>query len=296
MTRATGTPAARGDNSPLTSRIDENHPGALADLAERTARLAGDMLSSRRSAVLADPSNITAKGSATDLVTALDRESEALIRNQIAAERPSHRFIGEESAGVETVSSGADGELTWIVDPIDGTTNFVRGYPMWCVSIAVWDGAGPLAAAVFIPTLAEMYTAVRGGGAHCNGETLGCSNPTSLGSIILATGFSYSPERRAEQVSGLATVMSDIADVRRSGSAAADLCFVAAGRVDFYVEVPLSVWDFAAGQLIASEAGALVETVAVPRLGPHVYGVSAGSPAAWDLGGDRLATACGLTD
>ena len=115
MTRATGTPAARGDNSPLTSRIDENHPGALADLAERTARLAGDMLSSRRSAVLADPSNITAKGSATDLVTALDRESEALIRNQIAAERPSHRFIGEESAGVETVSSGADDELTWIV-------------------------------------------------------------------------------------------------------------------------------------------------------------------------------------
>ncbi len=187
-------------------------------------------------------------------MTRADHASEELIVNTILASRPNDGIVGEEGSRV-TGSTG----IEWIIDPIDGTTNFVYGYPAFAVSIAASDRDGALVGVVHDPLRDETFSARRGGGAFCNDEpipTWTASPP--LDESLLATGFGYRPAMRAAQASLLADVLANVRDVRRGGSAALDLCSVAVGRVDLYYEAGLGRWDREAGVLIATEAGRLV--------------------------------------
>lgn len=225
----------------------------LLDLARRVALAAGELLvASHGSAERRDLARgATRKSSRTDLATDADRASEALVRSAILAERPEDAILGEE----EGETSGASG-LTWIVDPLDGTTNFVYGFPAWAVSVAVADGEGILAGVVVDPLRGETFEASRGGGAFLNGERLTLAIPPPLGEALVGTGFSYSADRRRLQAALLPGVLPAVRDIRRAGAAALDLCWVAAGRLDAYYEAGLKPWDWAAGLLVATEAGA----------------------------------------
>ena len=194
------------------------------------------------------------KSSVTDLVTEFDRAAENYIRERLSSERPRDGVVGEEGVDVPNTSG-----LTWIVDPIDGTTNFVFGLPAWGCSIAVTRGDTILAGAVHLPALRETYSAALGKGASLNGNNLTSSQSTSLHTALVATGFAYDSQLRSQQGALVAKLLPQIRDIRRSGSAAYDLCCVAAGTVDAYYEHGLSIWDIAAGVLIAREAGAKVE-------------------------------------
>lgn len=232
----------------------------LLETARSIAREAGLLAAKRRAegVEVADR-----KSSEVDIVTFADREVEALVRRRLAEERPGDGFYGEES-GASASTTG----LTWIVDPIDGTVNFLYGIPMYAVSIAAVEGEPDpltwraLAACVFNPASGEEYTATRGGGAFLDGRTIGVSQPASLSQSLLATGFAYDPARRVEQGRRLAGLLGRVRDIRRIGAASLDLCYVAAGRLDAYVERGLQPWDHAAGVLIAEEAGAVVLTPA----------------------------------
>jgi myo-inositol-1(or 4)-monophosphatase len=172
--------------------------------------------------------------------------------DRIRSERPEDSIIGEEGARTE----GSSG-LVWHLDPIDGTTNFVYGGTAWCTSVAVVDALGSMAGAVYLPVTQELFSASRGAGATLNGVPISCSDTEQLSQALVATGFSYDPARREIQAARLSRVIGSIRDIRRSGSAAVDLCSVACGRVDAYYEDNLNSWDIAAGELIAREAGAL---------------------------------------
>ncbi|MGW9168589.1 inositol monophosphatase family protein [Agromyces sp. NPDC055658] len=199
------------------------------------------------------------KSTPTDVVTATDRETEALIRSRIAAARPDDGVLGEE----DSMLIGASG-LTWVVDPIDGTVNFLYGLPGWAVSVAVV--AGPpepsswraLAGVVVNPSTGEVFEAFAGGGARLGDRALHVNEGVPLGRALVGTGFGYSAERRREQAEVLLGVLPQVRDIRRAGSAAVDLCALAAGRLDAFYERGLNPWDHAAGALIAREAGALV--------------------------------------
>jgi myo-inositol-1(or 4)-monophosphatase len=225
---------------------------ALADLARRAARAAGELLRAwsedARRQVIAGLA--TTKSSATDLATEADRQSERLVRGMILAERPEDAILGEE----EGASVGGSG-LTWIVDPLDGTTNFVYGFPAWAVSIAVADAEGVVTGVVHDPLRGETFEATRGAGASRNGVHLSARTAPPLREALVATGFGYSPERRRHQAALLPKLVPEVRDIRRAGSAALDLCWLAAGRLDAYYEAGLKPWDFAAGLLVASEAG-----------------------------------------
>lgn len=265
---------------------------ALTALAARIAADVGEHVWHERSTRLTSPGGIATKSSASDLVTVLDREAERMIRERLAAARPGDVVMGEEfglGEGDARVDAAAAGDtVRWCVDPIDGTSNFVHGHPMWCVSIGASDAEGPVAAAVAVPELGRLFTAGRGHGAHLNGARLSVSVPASTDRVLLATGFSYDPRRRERQWTDVAHLISAVADVRRSGSAAIDLCSVAAGEVDVYAEGPLNEWDIAAGRLIASEAGAQVVVTASPQ-GQWVTAGSAEAIAlvegAWEAAG-----------
>ncbi len=219
-------------------------------VAIRAGRLVLDADRARPSrADLVDQS--TRKSSATDLATATDREAERFIVEQLRALRPEDAILGEEGARDE----GTTG-LTWLVDPIDGTTNFVYAFPAWTVSVAVSDDQGPLAGAVFEPVRDECFVAMRGGGSTLNGKSLGPLIPSPLSEALVATGFSYSSELRAQQARLLPVVLQRVRDMRRAGAASLDCCYVGAGRVDAYYEAALKPWDTAAGGLVAREAGA----------------------------------------
>jgi fructose-1,6-bisphosphatase/inositol monophosphatase family enzyme len=224
-------------------------PAALASLAEEIAREAGDMLLAKRPA---RPEVLHTKSSPTDVVTALDRAVEELIRERIGKARPGDAVLGEEDGetGVGTVR--------WIVDPIDGTVNFLYGLPEWAVSIAVEVDGQIVAGVVNVVPRGELFTAWLGGGAWLAGERLRCNTGVPLSGALVATGFGYLAERRAVQGEVLARVLPRVRDVRRAGSAASDLCSVAAGRVDAYYERGPQPWDFAAGGLVATEAGAVL--------------------------------------
>jgi fructose-1,6-bisphosphatase/inositol monophosphatase family enzyme len=203
------------------------------------------------------------KSSPTDPVTEFDRAAEELIVRAIREHRPDDAIVGEEGAS----HAGTSG-LEWHVDPIDGTANFVYDLPAWCTSVAVVDGAGPLAGAVYVPVTDELFSAARGLGATRNGEPIRCSTADSLAGAMVATGFSYLADRRAHQATRLALLLPLVRDVRRLGSAAIDLCLVACGRVDAYFEEHLNSWDLAAGVLIAAEAGAVTSDLAGAAAGP----------------------------
>ena len=194
--------------------------------------------------------NATTKSSTTDLVTIHDRAAEEAIVAGLGAARPDDAIVGEEG----TNRAGTSG-ISWFVDPIDGTTNFVYDLPLWSTSIAATDAEGALVGAVYAPALGELFAAARGRGATLDGRPIGCSDRTEVALALVGTGFSYLPERRRQQAALVAEVIGAVRDVRRLGSAALDLCFVAAGRYDAYFETGLNSWDAAAGELIAREAG-----------------------------------------
>jgi len=229
----------------------------LKSLAREIALEAGALAAQRRREGVTVAAS---KSSAVDIVTAADRETEALIRARLADARPSDGFFGEES-GAETGSSG----LTWLVDPIDGTVNFLYGIPHYAVSIAVVEGEPDpltwraLAACVVNPASGELFTATDGGGAFLGSEGIRVAEPVDLSQALVATGFAYDSATRGEQGHLVAELLPQVRDIRRLGTASLDLCFVAAGRLNAYFERTLSPWDHAAGALIAREAGATVK-------------------------------------
>lgn len=210
--------------------------------------------------------DIDRKSTATDLVTAMDRATEALIRERLAEARPGDAILGEEAGGADP----APGQVQWVVDPIDGTVNYVHGYQGWCVSIAAQRDGESVAGAVALIEFDELFTAVRGQGAvlsrldGSNRTALGLDAPPPLGRALVATGFGYDARLRVVQGQVVAALLPQIADIRRGGSAAMDLCAVAAGRVDAYFERGPHLWDHAAGSLIATEAGARFSVDSTP--------------------------------
>ena len=233
---------------------------ALRALAERAARAAGDLVRDHRPADLGVAST---KTSPTDVVTAMDTAAEALLADLLLAERPDDGLLGEEG-GLRPGTSG----LTWVVDPIDGTVNYLYGLPSYAISVAVVTGEPEprawdvLAGCVHNPASGETWTATRGGGAFCDGVRLPGPDSPPLARALVGTGFGYTVERRRSQGQVLAAMITQVRDVRRGGSAALDLCAVASGRLDAYYERGLRPWDLAAGGLIASEAGASVTGLA----------------------------------
>jgi myo-inositol-1(or 4)-monophosphatase len=224
----------------------------LRAIAERIAREAGRLLIEGRPATRA--LTFSSKSTPTDVVTEMDHAAEALITEELARLRPDDGLLGEEGANKEGTSG-----VKWLVDPLDGTVNYLYGLPGWAVSIAAMVDGVAVAGAVHVPSSRETYTAHRGGGATCNGLPLTCGPGPELGQALVATGFGYAPERRAYQARVLAGLLPAVRDIRRLGACAFDLCLLASGRVDAYYERGVQPWDHAAGGLIASEAGARFE-------------------------------------
>lgn len=224
--------------------------GELLELAVTLAEEAGRLVQQMRIEAVRESDT---KSSRTDLVTEADRAAERAIIDGIIAVRPDDAVLGEESAA----RPGSSG-VRWIVDPIDGTTNYVYGIAAYAVSIAVERDGTIVAGVVHDPANSRTYQAHRGGGSWCNGERIRCSQRSELATALLGTGFSYLSTRRAAQARLLSHVLPRVRDIRRAGSAALDLCSVASGRLDAYYEHGLHPWDLAAGWLIATEAGAKV--------------------------------------
>ncbi|WP_460306173.1 inositol monophosphatase family protein [Actinocorallia aurea] len=199
------------------------------------------------------PDVVATKSSATDVVTQMDQAAERLIRERIGAARPGDAFLGEEEG--DTVGSTG---VRWVVDPIDGTVNYLYDLPDWAVSIAAEVDGTAVAGVVEVPRRGWTFTAVLGGGAFLNGEPIRCTAETELQRALIATGFGYAAERRAAQARVLSGVLPNVRDIRRNGAAAIDLCQVAAGRLDGYYERGVHAWDIAAGSLIVTEAGGKV--------------------------------------
>jgi myo-inositol-1(or 4)-monophosphatase len=196
---------------------------------------------------------VDVKSSSTDMVSEADREAERAITELLRAERPDDGLLGEEGAGVEGTSG-----RRWVVDPLDGTTNYLYGNPAWCVSVAVEDADGSSAGVVYDATRDEAFRAARGSGADLNGASLRVNDESELGRALVATGFGYESSIRAGQAELLRGVLPRVRDIRRGGAAALDLAWVAAGRLDGYFERGLNPWDQAAGGLLVREAGGVV--------------------------------------
>ncbi len=206
---------------------------------------------------------VRAKSTRTDPVTVVDTETERLLRTRLASLRPGEQVIGEEGGGPDQ-SVGDVGGVTWVLDPIDGTVNFVYEIPAYAVSVAAQVDGVSVAGAVADVTGRRVYSAARGLGAHLTDsagtrKSLRCNAVDDLAMALVGTGFGYEPGRRAAQAEVLAALLPKVRDVRRIGSASLDLCLVAAGGLDAHYEHGLSVWDWAAGALIAAEAGARVQ-------------------------------------
>ncbi len=226
------------------------HP--MLNIAIRAARKAGNHIA--KSLENAEKIEASQKGS-NDFVTNVDKEAEAIIINTIQTSYPDHCIIGEESGNIE----GKDKGVQWIIDPLDGTTNFVKGFPQFSVSIAVRINGRTEVGCVYDPMLNELFTAQRGAGAQLNNARIRINPLKDLQGTILATGFPFKQKQNSEAYFKIMTsLFTECADFRRAGSAALDLCYVAAGRVDGYFELGLKPWDMAAGELIAREAGAIL--------------------------------------
>jgi len=199
---------------------------------------------------------VSTKSTSTDMVTEYDKLTEASIITALRAARPNDSIVAEEGGG-----HNGDSGITWFVDPIDGTTNFLYDLPTWTVSLGAHDADGELAAVVFCPPLGETYTATRGGGAFLNGTRIYCNEINNIAHCLIATGFNYSPDNRLIQAARIPKIIANIRDIRRLGSASLDLCFVAVGRYDAYYEEHLFPWDLAAGTLIAKESGCIIGSI-----------------------------------
>jgi len=246
---------------------------ALLELAVDLGRQAGALLMGGLSGTgPADLSEVTTKTSRTDVVTEMDRAAEHLIVKGILDARPDDAILAEEGS----TAQGGSG-VRWIIDPLDGTTNYTYGYPAFAVSLGIEvDGTGTVGVVVD-PSRGETFTAVRGGVPCLNGRPIVASKKTDLATALVATGFGYVAEQRARQAAVLATVLPSVRDIRRAGSAALDLCWVACGRVDAYYEFGIQPWDMAAGAVIAAAAGARV--CALDGGPPSQESIVAASPA-----------------
>ena len=250
-------------------------PGTATDLlalAEDAARRAGAMLLERSRGPIA---GVGSKSSATDMVSDADRDAEQFLRSLVVERRPDDGFVGEEGSDL----AGSTG-LTWVVDPLDGTTNFLFGFPQWSVSIACEDAEGAVAGVVYDPGRDELFAATRGGGATLNRAAISVRTEPELAKALVGTGFAYGPDVRARQAADLVEIISRVRDIRRVGSAALDLCWVACGRLDGYFELGTQHWDRAAGMLIVHEAGG--RTQPLDPQGDSGDGVLAASAAVFD--------------
>lgn len=226
------------------------HP--MLNIAIRAARKAGNHIANSLSNT--DKIEVAQKGT-NDFVTNISKEAEHIIISTIQASYPEHCIISEESGMID----GKDKEVQWIVDPLDGTTNFVKGQPLFAVSIAVRFKGRTEVACVYDPMLNELFTAQRGSGAQLNNSRIRIHPTKTLNDFILAVGFPFKQKQYAQSyLNTLSSLMVECADFRRSGSPALDLCYLAANRVDGYFELGLRPWDMAAGELIAREAGAIL--------------------------------------
>lgn len=226
---------------------------ALLALAERVARQAGELLLAGAADVRVD---VGTKTSDTDMVSEMDRASETLIVEGILAERPDDGILGEEHG-----SHAGTSPVRWIIDPLDGTTNYLYRQPIWAVSVAAEVDGRVEAGVVAAPGLGEVFTAARGKGAWLNGAPIAVSGGTELATALVGTGFGYQAERRARQAAALPVLLPAVRDIRRNGVASLDLCWVACGRLDAYYEFGGQPWDVAAGLLVATEAGASAASI-----------------------------------
>jgi myo-inositol-1(or 4)-monophosphatase len=280
--------------------VNEGESETLLAVAVEAARMAGALLQERAQH---GAEEVTSKSTPTDLVSEADIASERAIRELLAARRPQDGFVGEEGGSAES-SNG----LSWVVDPLDGTVNFLFGIPQWCVSVAVRDREGTLAGAVYDPNRDELFTASRDGRAElraagvvrelhgplragARSECLGDSQSfvgDELRSAMVATGLAYDADVREAQGKVLARLAGRVRDIRRFGSAALDLTWTAAGRYDAYFERSVKQWDIAAGALICERAG--LRVVELPVFENLPWGILAGPP---DLVGPLLELVAG---
>ena len=227
--------------------------GALREIAEAVAREAGRQL---RDAFAGPRVNVTAKSTPTDLVSEADHAAERLIRERLGAARPDDGVLGEEG-GAAAGSSG----LRWVVDPLDGTINFLFGIPQWAVSIACEDAEGTITGVIYDPMRDELWTAERDGPALLDGHPIQGSERSDLATTLVATGFGYDAAVREYQAGVVARLLPQVRDIRRFGSAALDLAWTAAGRHDAFYERGLNPWDLAAGELLCRRAGLTVRAL-----------------------------------
>ena len=220
----------------------------LLNLAESIALKAGSLLVNRPSKF-----DLDEKSGVFDFATQMDHESEKLIVSEILAARPDDGLIGEEGANRESKSG-----VTWVIDPIDGTVNYLYDIPGWCISIAAKDRDGGLAGVVYSPATQSLWKAHRGGGAFLNGNPIKCNDPVALNRALVGSGFAYDLEKRKIQAALIARLLPEIRDLRRLGACAVDMCHVASGSLDAYFEAGVNEWDYAAAGLIATEAGAMI--------------------------------------
>ena len=217
------------------------------------------------------PQQVRSKSSPTDQVSEADVAAERAVRAVLAARRPGDAILGEEEGAT------GDGELRWVIDPLDGTTNFLFGVPQFAVSVACEDGDGGLAGVVLDPVRGECFSATRSGAPELDGTPLVANGRDDLGDALVATGFSYDAAVRARQAEVLHRVLPRVRDIRRAGAAALDLAWVACGRYDAYYERGVKPWDVAAGSLIAARAGLSVRPLPAGEDGPA--GVIVAAPA-----------------
>jgi myo-inositol-1(or 4)-monophosphatase len=260
--------------------VTSDDPGDLLALAVAVAREAGELLASQHGR----PEVVGTKSSPTDVVTEMDQAAERLIRAKILAERPDDAILGEEGG-----QTGGAAAVRWIVDPLDGTVNYLYGLPDWAVSIAAEAGGQVVAGVVCVPRRDALYGAVAGGGAWraalqgaspsdsnkspdvpADRQPLACTAGVPLSRALVATGFGYERGRRVVQAEVLNAVLPRVRDIRRNGACSIDLCSLAAGNVDGYYERGVQYWDIAAGTLIAREAGAVVGGLAGKPAGPSM--------------------------
>lgn len=265
-------------------------------MAEALAGEAAEFARRRRAEVFGTGENapgfargaVRSKSTPTDPVTVVDTETERLLRDRLAELRPGEAILGEEGGGPAESAANPVDTVTWVLDPIDGTVNFVYGIPAYAVSVGVQIDGVSVAGAVADVVGARVFSAAAGLGAHVTDEhgthPLQCAAVDDLSMALLGTGFGYARQRRAVQAALLARLLPVVRDVRRIGSAALDLCMVAEGRLDAYYEHGLQVWDRAAGALIAAEAGARVSLPA-----PDVSGAGLVLAAAPGIADELLA-------
>ncbi len=218
----------------------------LLELARKVGLDAGALLMERPPAF-----EIESKSTAIDIATQMDKKAEKFIMESLLAARPDDGIIGEEGSSVESKSG-----ITWVIDPLDGTVNYFYGLPGWNVSIAAKDKDGSIVGVVTAPTINSTWWATRGGGAFYNGHQIHCNDPIALDRSLIATGFQYDVSHRISQLEDFSKLVPIVRDLRRNGAAAVDLCHVAMGALDGYYEAGLKEWDWAAGALVATEAGA----------------------------------------